>query len=80
MHSKSDTWSKRNEFLHLVMPLAAHQCDGLEAVWFGDEQVELRADEGSGHRPYSKTPDESEYVAEIADDTATPPTAGPATS
>jgi len=36
----------KKEFLHLVIALAAHECDAIEQVWFGDEL--LPTPDGSG--------------------------------
>ena len=33
----AETTGPKKEFLHLVIALAAHECDAIEEVWFGDE-------------------------------------------
>ncbi len=43
----AETTGSSNEYLHMVIPLAPHECASIEEVWFGDEKVgEL---DGSGN-------------------------------
>jgi hypothetical protein len=42
----AQTTGTKSEFLHLVIALAAHECDAIEEVWFGDEL--LPTPDGSG--------------------------------
>ena len=57
----------RDEFLHMVIPVAAHEIDAFEQVYFNDVAVEIAPGGAVLTSPWLRTPENTEWQADVAD-------------
>ncbi|MGL4480443.1 MAG: LamG-like jellyroll fold domain-containing protein [Aeromonas veronii] len=57
------TTGDKNAHLHLVVPLASHEIDGVDAWYFGDDKLTLDGADFINHEPYVYTTEHAETAS-----------------